>query len=421
MKILQINSVCGIGSTGRIATDLHAILVAQGHQSMVAFGRDAEKNCKQTVRIGSRVDNYLHVALTRFFDAHGFGSMTATKAFIAKIRELNPDVIHLHNLHGYYLHIGLLFEYLKQANKPIIWTLHDCWAFTGHCVYFDLVGCNRWKSECHDCPLTARYPKSFGIDRSRCNYRQKKSLFTGLTMLTIVTPSQWLAGLVQQSFLGEYPVTVINNGIDLSVFRSTPSDFRSLYKLDKYFILLGVATIWDERKGYGFFLELAMQLKSDEKLVLVGLSEKQLKSLPSNIIGIARTTSTTELAEIYSVADLFVNPTLEDNFPTTNLEALACGTPVLTFGSGGSPECLGEGCGLVVTRGDLPGLVEAIAMIKRVGKASYNAACRKRAEELYDKDARFAEYIHLYENYLSSGSYFGENDNAHLEDQDGRV
>jgi glycosyltransferase involved in cell wall biosynthesis len=400
MRILQINSVCGIGSTGRIVTDLHAILVSQGHQSTVAFGRDTATNCKQTIRIGSRIDNYLHVARTRLFDTHGFGSASATKAFIAKIRELNPDVIHLHNLHGYYLHIGLLFDYLKLANKPVIWTLHDCWAFTGHCSHFDFIGCDRWKSGCHDCPLKLEYPKSLFLDRSQWNYQHKKACFTGVQELTIVAPSKWLAELVKESFLQEYPIALINSGIDLKVFKPTPSDFRRRYKLNDQFILCGVASVWGERKGYRYFIDLARQLRPDEKIVLVGVSEQQIKQLPTGIIGIAKTNSTKELAEIYSAADLFVNPTLEDNFPTTNLEALACGTPVVTFDSGGSPECLDAGCGLVVERGGLPGLVAAIAMVRKIGKASYAAQCQKQVQDRFDKDARVAEYVELYEGYL---------------------
>lgn len=396
MKILQINSVCGIGSTGRIATDLHAILSSQGHQSTVAFGRDAAKNCDRTIRIGSRFDNYLHVARTRLFDTHGFGSANATKALIEKIRELNPDMIHLHNLHGYYFHIGLLFEYLKQAGKPVIWTLHDCWAFTGHCSHFDYIGCTRWQSECHDCPSKAEYPKSVGLDRSRWNYRKKQALFTGIRNLTLVTPSQWLARMVKASFLQKYPVTVINNGIDLKVFKPTRSDFRSRFKIEDQYVLLGVASIWNQRKGYQYFIDLATQLRPDEKIVLVGVSEAQIKQLPIGIIGIAKTTNTAALADIYSAADVYINSTLEDNFPTTNLEALACGTPVITFNSGGSSECLAAGCGLVVERGDLPGLVAAIATVRTVGKAAYTARCRKCAEDRFDKDARFGEYLDLY-------------------------
>ena len=400
MNILQINSVCGIGSTGRIATDLHSILLSQGHQSTVAFGRDTAKNCQQTIRIGSTLDNYLHVARTRLLDSHGFGSFSATKKLIASIEALNPDVIHLHNLHGYYLHIGLLFAYLKQANKPVIWTLHDCWAFTGHCAYFDFIGCDRWKSGCHDCPLKSEYPKSLFIDRSQLNYKQKKELFTGVQKLTIVTPSKWLAALVKESFLKEYPVAIINNGIDLGVFKPTTSDFRRRYKLEDQFIMVGVASVWGERKGYRYFIDIAKQLRPDEKIVLVGVSEQQIQQLPTGIVGIAKTNSTTELAEIYSAADLFINPTLEDNFPTTNLEALACGTPVVTFNTGGSPECLDGGCGLVVERGDLPGLIAAIEAVRNIGKESYMARCQRRAKEWFDKDARFAEYVELYKGYM---------------------
>ena len=400
MNILQINSVCGIGSTGRIATDIHAILMAQGHQSTVAFGRDVAKNCDRTIRIGSRFDNCLHVARTRLFDTHGFGSASATKAFVCKIIELNPDVIYLHNLHGYYLHIGLLFEYLKLADKPIIWTLFDCWAFTGHCSYFDYIHCDRWKNECHDCPLKAEYPKSLFLDRSKWNYQQKKELFVGVPKLEIVTSSQWLANLVKDSFLKEYPLTVINAGIDLNVFKPTPSDFRSRYKLNDQFIMLGVASGWSERKGYQYFVDLTRQLRSDEKIVLVGVSEERIKQLPTGIIGIAKTTNTAALADIYSAADVFINPTLDDNFPTTNLEALACGTPVITFNSGGSPECLDDGCGLVVGRGDLPGLVAAIATVRKAGKAAYIARCRKWAEDRFDKNARFGEYLDLYREAL---------------------
>lgn len=400
VNVLQINSVCGIGSSGRIVAETHASLVSQGHQSTVAYGRDTAKDCQNAIPIGNRFDTYLHAARTRLFDAHGFGSARATQELIARIRELNPDVIHLHNLHGYYLHIGLLFEYLKQADKPVIWTLHDCWAFTGHCPHFDLIGCGRWRSECHDCPLKTEYPRSLLLDRSRRNYRQKKALFTGVKALTIVTPSKWLASLAKKSFLQSYPVMLINSGIDLNVFKPTPSDFRSRYQLEEYFLLLGVASGWGERKGHQYFIDLAKHLLPDEKIVLVGVSNHQIKHLPKGVVGIAKTNSTAELAEIYSAADLFVNPTLEEVLGLVNLEALACGTPVVTFNSGGSPECLSNGCGHVVERGDLMGLVAAVAMARKNGKESYATNCRRRATDHFDKDARFAEYLELYKEAL---------------------
>ncbi len=402
MRVLQINSVCGIGSTGRIVTDLHALLLAEGHQSHVAYGRGEGRHCEQPLRIGTRLDTYRHVGLTRLFDAHGFGSATATKALISHTKKLDPDVIHLHNLHGYYLHIGELFQYLKHARIPVVWTLHDCWALTGHCPYFDLIGCIRWQKECHHCPQKRRYPRSLGFDRSRWNHQQKKLCFTGVERLTLVTPSNWLAGLVKQSFLRDYPLQVIHNGIDVDMFEPGPSSFRMKNALDGRFVILGVASTWEERKGYDYFLELAEQLKPDEILVLVGVTAKQLNRLPKSVIGISRTNSTRELSEIYGAADLFVNPTLEDNFPTTNLEALACGTPVLTFDSGGSPETVDEGCGLVVPRGNLKALVAGIATVKARGKKAYTAHCLQRAKKSFNKNSQFAQYIDLYSRVLDA-------------------
>lgn len=401
LNILQINSVCGVGSTGRIATDIHATLLSHGHCSTIAYGRDVAKSCEQAIRIGRKVDSYMHVARTRLLDSHGFGSKAATKQLIARIKTLNPDVIHLHNVHGYYLHVGLLFDYLKASKKPVIWTFHDCWAFTGHCTYFDYVACNRWINQCHDCPLKTEYPKSLFLDRSRQNYQQKKVLFPGVENLTIVTPSKWLAALVKKSFLKDYPVKIINNGIDLNIFRPCHSNFRERFNLEDKFVILGVASPWSTRKGYQCFLDLSKVIKADEKIVLVGLDETTIRNLPDGIIGIAKTKSTAELAEAYSAADIFINPTLEDNFPTTNLEALACGTPLITFNTGGSPEAVDKDSGLIVERGDLPGLVESIAAVRKVGKPFYSDKCRTRAEKHYDKNQRFGDYLNLYKQRLS--------------------
>lgn len=393
IRVLQINSVCGIGSTGRIATDIHQVLKEQGHESYIAFGRDEPKNCDTAIRIGTSWDTYAHVALTRIFDKHGFGSKRATRAFLREVDKLNPDVIHLHNIHGYYLNVELLFDYLKAADKPVIWTLHDCWAFTGHCSHFDYIGCDKWKTECFSCPQKGEYPKSVLFDNSRDNFIRKKTAFTGVKNLTIVTPSQWLAGLVGDSFLGGYPVKVINNGIDLSVFKPTPSDFRQRYSLENKFIILGVANVWTEKKGLQYFLELSSYLSSDEVIVLVGLTEKQKAALPSGIIGITRTDSVTELAEIYTASDVFVNPTLEDNFPTTNLEALACGTPVITLDTGGSGESIDGTCGYI----GLKDILSFIRIVKTTGKKVYEENSLNRARRLYDKRARFGDYISMHE------------------------
>ncbi|RXK88055.1 glycosyltransferase [Chlorobaculum sp. 24CR] len=398
MHILQVNSDYEYGSTGRIASELQDRIVLGGDKCTVAYGRKRIKDVKNSyvIQIGSTFDNYLHLVQTRIFDVHGFSSLWATKAFIKKIDFLKPDLIHLHNLHGYYIHIGSLFEYLKKIKKPVIWTLHDCWPFTGHCAYYDYIGCDKWKKVCHHCALKGEYPSSYYIDRSSENYQQKKKIFNGMYNLTFVTPSRWLMRQVEDSYLNEYPVKVINNGIDIDVFKPVLSDIKRSYNLEGKFLILGVASVWGERKGLQYFIDLAERLKPDERIILVGVSERQIKQLPDGIIGVRSTNSTSQLAEIYSSADVFVNPTLEDNYPTTNLEAMACGTPVITFNSGGSAESIKEGCGIVVERGDLEKLVQAISVIKKNRKNFYDANCRQHALLSFNKNERFEEYIELY-------------------------
>lgn len=396
MKVLQINSVCGIGSTGRIATDIHNILIENGHKSYIAYGRDLPKNCDNAIKIGNKVDNYAHVAKTRLLDMHGFGSKQTTIEFINKVKELDPDIIHLHNIHGYYMNVEILFDYLKESNKPVVWTLHDCWSFTGHCAYFDYVGCDKWKTGCYNCPEKKAYPSSLIFDNSKNNYLNKKEIFTGVKNLTIVTPSQWLANLVQESFLNEYPVNVINNGIDLNIFRPKASDFRKNFNLNGKLIILGVASVWNRRKGLKYFVELADKVSEDEVIVLVGLTDKQMNQIPENIIGITRTNNVDELVDIYSSADIFVNPTLEDNFPTTNLEALACGTPVITFDTGGSGESISNNCGYVLDENSISQIYEKIQDNKRKGKSKLENSLRQHAENFYDKNVKYGEYIDLY-------------------------
>lgn len=337
MKILQINSVCGIRSTGRICTDIATALQENGHDCRIGYGRERVPASFEpyAIRIGNPTRVKLHGIRARLFDASGFGSKQATKRFLEQIRSYDPDVIHLHNLHGYYLHVGVLFDYLKQADKPVIWTLHDCWPFTGHCA--NLIDCNKWQTGCHHCPKYRRYPSSY-TDRSRRNYTLKKQAFCGVPNLTVVTPSQWLGALTAQSFLGKYPIKVIHNGIDTSVFKPTPSDFRERHGLQNKTIVLGVASAWGRDKGLYDFYTLANRLGDKYKVVLVGLTAEQKAALPSSILGVSRTNSIQQLAEIYTAADVFANPTYNDNYPTVNLEAQACGTPVITYHTGGSVE-----------------------------------------------------------------------------------
>ncbi len=393
MKVLQVNSVCGFGSTGRIAADLYRVLNRQGHDCVIAYGRGTAPEDLNTLRIGSDFGVTLHGVMTRLTDRHGFYSKTATRKLISQIEKQNPDIIHLHNLHGYYLNIENLFRYLQSAGKPVVWTLHDCWPFTGHCSHFDFVRCEKWKTGCFSCPQKREYPASFFADASKVNYQKKKELFTSVKNMTVVTPSQWMAERVTQSFLQKYPAQVIPNGIDLGIFRPVESNFRTEHGLQGKFVVLGVAGIWSEKKGLGFFTKLAERMGDTVQIVLAGITEKQTKSLPEKILVIPKTADTLELAKLYSMADVFVNPTLEDTFPTTNLEALACGTPVLTFRTGGSPECLNPDCGLIVEQGSITGLETALAALQKNNFS--RAACRAQAEK-YDATKRFGEYLNLY-------------------------
>lgn len=404
MKVLFVNTVCGQGSTGNIVTGLVRILNADGHRGKVAFGFGEAKKVKtdEAYKTVSHNEYYLHNLWTRITDREGLFSRKKTEKLVAEIEKYDPDIIHLHNLHGHYLHYEVLFDYLKKCGKPVVWTLHDCWTLTGHCTYFDIAGCSKWKTECCKCPQLKQYPACntrFGYVTG--NYRRKKKAFCGVENLTIVTPSQWLGDLVKQSFLKDYPVQVINNGIDLSVFKPKESDFRKKCNYEDKFILLGVAFDWGIRKGLDVFTELAKRLDNKYQIVLVGTNDKIDKQLPDNIISIHRTHDQAELAEIYSTADLFVNPTREENYPTVNMEAVACGTPVLTFCTGGSPEILDETCGSVVPCDDIDALEREIHRIAKE-RPFTKADCLKRAQH-FDMNARFGEYIELYKRVLENG------------------
>jgi glycosyltransferase involved in cell wall biosynthesis len=402
MKILQISSTLNTGAIGRIAEEIGQHLQSQGHQSYIGYS-DLGKNGTQSeaIKIGSKDDFYAHALLTRTLDLHAYGSGPSTLKFIKTIKSIDPDVIHIHNVHGYYLHMKLLFDYLKQAGKPVVYTLHDCWSFTGHCSYFDIVGCDKWKTGCFDCPSKRAYPASWFVDRSRKNYAEKKVIFNGVKNLTLVTPSTWLAGLVKQSFLSSYPVKVINNGVNTAVFKPMPSAaVGEKYGFGDKKLILGVAYIWVPRKGLNDFIALSKILGEEYQIFLVGLDQKQQDKLPENIRGIARTENVEELAALYSAADVFVNPTWQDNFPTTNLEALACGTPVITYNTGGSPEAVDAHTGAVVNKGDIDGLMRAIHNILAQPREQMSEACRQRALNLYKKEDANGSYLKLYEEMI---------------------
>ncbi len=402
MRVLQINVVCGAGSTGRIANQIGDVLINNGSESFIAFGRGECNSLSSTYKIGNKFSISWNAMNSRLFDSEGFGARHSTLLLIKHIIKIKPDIIHLHNLHGYYLNVSILFTYLKNSGIPVVWTLHDCWAFTGHCAYFDYVGCNKWKSECSSCPQLSEYPRSLVLDNSRRNYITKKYLLSGLENFTIVTPSFWLSRIVSQSFLKNYNCRVINNGIDLRIFRPLDgSSIRNRFNLGSRKILLGVASEWTDRKGLKYFEELSILIGKDVQIILIGLTKSQIKNISRNIIGLTRTSNLNELIAFYSIADVFVNPTLEDNFPTTNLEALACGTPVVTFDTGGSPEAISFDTGLVVPKGNVDLLRSAIYEVLENSNKFNAANCRKRAVEFYDSNDRFLNYLNLYEELLS--------------------
>jgi putative colanic acid biosynthesis glycosyltransferase len=393
LKILQVNTVCETGSTGRITTDLYRLLQAKGHECCIAYGRGTAPEGFHVIRIGTKLGVYLHALYSRITDNTAFASKRATKKLIKQIIEYQPDMIHLHNLHGYYINLPLLFDYFNKSGTPVIWSLYDCWSFTGHCCHFDYAGCERWKTGCNHCLQKKEYPKSLLFDHSEKNYERKRSIITDYPKLIIVPPTRWLYSVITESYLKELPCVIIPSGIDLSVFKPTESDVRSRYQLEHYRLVLGVSSGFNKYKGYEYFNLLADFIPYNYKIVLVGVEEEQKHLFSERILLLPKTNSTTELAQYYTAADVFVNPTLQETQGLTNIEALACGTGVVTFDSGGSPESIHPDCGLIVKRGDFKGLLEAVTWACEHKFDKNN--CRIRAE-FYDKEKLYQEYIKLY-------------------------
>ena len=398
MKIVEINSVL-YGSTGKIMLQIAEQARLEGHQVSVCvpLGRHNKKGNENTIYIGNRMAEDFHLILSRISGFNGNFSIISTLKFIKKIKKIQPDIIHLHNLHNSYINLPLLFRYIKNEDISVVWTLHDCWAFTGHCPYFTMVKCNKWKKGCNHCPSYREYPESF-VDTTKITWKLKQKWFTGVKNLTIVTPSRWLAKLTKESFLQEYNVKVINNGIDINIFKPTVTNFRDKYQItDKQIILLGVAFDWGIRKGIDVFVDLYDRLDSQiYKIVLVGVDADQAKKLPRGIITISRTRNQKELAEVYSAADILINPTREDNYPTVNMEAIACGTPVITFNTGGSVEVITKETGAVVPCNDIDALEKKIYNLME-----NNSFPKEKLTDIakkFDCKKRFEEYIKLYED-----------------------
>lgn len=414
-KLLQINPVLRTStSTGRIMKEIGELAMANGWESYVAYskGRDGLPGSTSIpVPVGNKASVAWHGLQTRILDRHGLGSVRATKRFIEDIRRIGPDIIHIHNIHGYFLNYRILFDFLSHSGIQVIWTVHDCWLYTGHCYHYMYAGCDRWKTGCGHCPQRGKFPRSLLADRSARNFRDKRDAFCSMPedRLTIVPVSDWMRSEMSESFLKDYRFQVIHNGIDTDVFSPQPaleSEVRRCYGLGDRHVILGIASIWSEEKGLNDFVEMAARLDSDEVIVLVGMDRKQLDDVLSRcgrtvlgdrMVAVKRTADVHQLAGLYSTADVLVNPTWQDNYPTVNLEAISCGTPVVTYRTGGSIEAVAGDTGFVVEQGDIEGLVDAVRRVETLGKAHFMDACRSRAVKEFRKEDRYAEYIELYE------------------------
>ena len=394
MRIVQINGGAK-GSTGKIMMGIADVARAQGHEVMCASpitttNRDAGEDCGY-YRIGTFNSRRVNVALARITGFNGCFAWFETYKLLKKIDEFKPDIIHFHNLHDSYINLPMLFSYIKKHDIPVVWTLHDCWAFTGHCPHFTIAKCDKWKTGCHGCKQYKDYPASI-FDNSELMWKLKKKWFTGVKNMTIVTPSEWLAGLAKESYLKEYPIRVINNGIDLNVFKPTKSDFREKYGISpSECIILGVSFGWNYKKGLDCFVKLRNELNEQYRIVLVGTDSSIDKKLPSGIVSIHRTQNQKELAEVYSAADVFFNPTREEVLGLVNLESLACGTPVVTFNTGGSPECIDEYSGIIVEEGDdIKTIFE-----KKTYANIMEENCIKRAQQFKENEV-YLKYLNIY-------------------------
>lgn len=400
MRVVQLNGTYKIGSTGKIMSDLNDVIVANGHDGYMVCAYSAVKdipNLYVMEHINHELAVRKNIFISRVTGTMGYRQKSATKKMVEWIKEKAPDVVHLHNIHGDWLNIHVLFDYLKISNVKVVWTLHDCWSFTGRCSHFEQINCSKWVDGCSKCTNNKIYPISYLFDWTKQMWKDKKELFVGLKNLIIVTPSQWLSDYVKKSYLSDYEVKVIHNGIDMNTFY--PKESKSVYLKDcnNKKIILGCASSWTERKGLFDFYKLNEMLDHKKyQIVLVGLNSRQLSEVPPDIIAIGRTNNAGELAELYSNADIFVNPTYQDNFPTTNLEALACGTPVITYRTGGSIESVDERVGMVVEQGDVTELFVAIQCLKKSDEVI--CLCSDRARKCFNKNNCFKDYVNLYES-----------------------
>lgn len=402
-KLLQINTVGNWGSTGRIAEDIGKTAQKKGWQTYIACARNIRESSSKIIRIGSSIEIFFNVIWNRIFDCDSPISKISTKKLISQIKELSPDIIHLHNTHGYYIHNHTLLNFLAEYNRPIVWTIHDCWIMTGHCAYFSYEGCNKWQTLCKNCPQKHKYPASFLLDNSTKNHIQKIKDINNIKNLTLVSISNWIKGLIEESNLKNIQIKTIRNGIDINTFKPTNLPVREKYAIPAKKIILFVASVWSMEKGFFHIPPIAEKLKGDFVCVVVGVNKKQKEYLSKhNIIGISRTENVSELAGLYSEAFLLINPTLQEGLSMVNMESIACGTPTITYDSGGTKETIiNEYVGSVIPQNDMDALLESVEKFSHVDPKFTQNICREVAKKYFDKENIWEEYISLYEELLS--------------------
>ncbi len=402
VTLLQINVDANNGSNGSIARDIGTMALARGWNSYIAYGRRHIPCDSQLIRIGNDIDVKFHGLMTRLFDRHGLASKITTKLFLRKVDKIKPDIVHLHNIHGYFINYKLLFEYLIKKEIPIVWTFHDCWPFTGHCGHFDSYSCDRWKTECYQCPGVHGYPSSLFFDHSQQAFLLKKKLFTTPDILHIATVSYWLKGVVEESFFSKFPIHVVYDGIDTESFKYHTSKLREQYGLENKFILLSAAANWSKAKGWDDYVKLSTMLPEECVIMLVGVTEEQKRTLPPQIIAVPRQEGKEKLAEYYSMADVLLNLSYLETFGMTTAEAMACGTPGISYNRTACPELLTPETGIVVEAGDMQQILDAIATIKKNGKAHYSKACRQRVLDNFNFKEVNKQYFEIYEDILKT-------------------
>ncbi|MBQ8969409.1 MAG: glycosyltransferase [Bacteroidaceae bacterium] len=399
--LLIINVALNWGSTGKIVEGIGQLAIKDGWNVYVAHGaRYFNESSLKNYQVETKLGEMFHYVESSLFDAQGRGSRYSTKKFLKVIDSIRPDIVHIHNIHGCFINYPILFDYLREKSIPVVWTLHDCWAMTGHCVHFERTHCEQWKKQCLSCPQKHDFPKSYLFDRCKSNYSLKKRLFTAIEKMKITTVSSWLKGVAELSYLKNFPINVVYNGVDIKLFSHIESNIREQLNIGNNKMLLAVASGFEERKGIYDFAALSKVLPSGYQIVLIGTNENDRNVLPNNVIAISRTNSVKELAEFYSAADVLLSLSYEETFGLTIVEAMACGTPAIVYGNTAQPELITAGTGKIVPTGDIESLVKAIEEVCSKPRETYVETCRKHAMQ-YEESLSYQKYLDIYESIIN--------------------